>query len=127
MIIYRCPQEDKIKKKEGNIMMKWQTALTTNPSIANAVGMLLDIIDNCDFQMDGAPMDDGKHIIGAPDISLRRNEWLFSGDDSLLVAVEFVKFLVLSSDKDGFLYLSCAPSVKCAVAVDRFDHFILSE
>lgn len=44
-------------------MMKWQTALTTNPSIANAVGMLLDIIDNCDFQMDGAPMDDGKHII----------------------------------------------------------------
>ena len=29
--------------------MKWQTALTTNPSIARAVGMLLDIIDNCDF------------------------------------------------------------------------------
>lgn len=43
--------------------MKWQTALTTNPSIARAVGVLLDIIDNCDFQMDGAPMDDGKHII----------------------------------------------------------------
>lgn len=44
-------------------MMKWQTALTTNPSIARAVGMLLDIVDNCDFQMDGAPMDDGKHVI----------------------------------------------------------------
>lgn len=44
-------------------MAKWQTALTTDSSIARAVGMLLDIIDNCDFQMDGAPADDGKHII----------------------------------------------------------------
>lgn len=43
--------------------MKWQTALTTNPSIARAVGMLLDIVGNCDFQMDGAPMDDGKYVI----------------------------------------------------------------
>lgn len=44
-------------------MNKWQTALTTNPSIVRAVGVLLDILDNCDCQMDGAPMDDGKHII----------------------------------------------------------------
>lgn len=44
-------------------MNKWQTALTTNPSIARAVGMLLDIIDNCGFQMNGAPIDDGEHII----------------------------------------------------------------
>lgn len=42
---------------------KWQTALTTNPSIANAVGTLLDIIDNCGYQMDGAPMNDGENII----------------------------------------------------------------
>lgn len=41
---------------------KWQTALTTNPSIAKAVGMLLDIIDNCGYQMDGAPMNDGENI-----------------------------------------------------------------
>lgn len=44
------------------MMNKWQTALTTNPSIANAVGMLLDIIDNCNYQMDGAPMNDGEKI-----------------------------------------------------------------
>ncbi len=43
-------------------MNKWQTALTTNLSLANAVGMLLDIIDNCGYQMDGAPMDDGEKI-----------------------------------------------------------------
>ena len=43
-------------------MAKWQTALTTDFSIANAVGILLDIIDNCDYQMDGAPTDDGEHI-----------------------------------------------------------------
>lgn len=44
-------------------MNKWQIMLTTDPSIANAVGMLLDIIDNCGFQMDGAPMLDGKHVV----------------------------------------------------------------
>lgn len=44
------------------MMNKWQTALTTNPAIANAVGMLLDIIGNCNYQMDGAPMNDGKKI-----------------------------------------------------------------
>lgn len=43
-------------------MAKWQTALTTDFSLARAVGMLLDILDICDYQMDGAPMDDGKHI-----------------------------------------------------------------
>lgn len=42
---------------------KWQTALTTNPSIASAVGMLLDIIDNCNYQLNGSPVDDGEKII----------------------------------------------------------------
>lgn len=42
---------------------KWKIALTTNPSIARAVGMLLDIIDNCGYQMYGAPIDDGENVI----------------------------------------------------------------
>ncbi len=42
---------------------KWQTALTTNPSVANTVGVLLDIIDNCNYQLNGSPVDDGEKII----------------------------------------------------------------
>ena len=44
-------------------MNRWQIMLTTDSSIANAVGMLLDIIDNCGFQMDGAPMIDREHVV----------------------------------------------------------------
>lgn len=60
------------------MMNKWQTALTTNPSIANAVGMLLDIIDNCGYQMDGAPMDDGEKITA-----------LIKTDDDIMIPLQF--------------------------------------
>lgn len=44
-------------------MGKWQTALTTNPSIANAVGMILDIVDNCNCELNGSLVNDGEKII----------------------------------------------------------------
>lgn len=59
-------------------MNKWQTALTTNPSVARAVGMLLDIIDNCGYQMDGAPMDDGEKITA-----------LIKIDDDIIIPLQF--------------------------------------
>lgn len=43
-------------------MGKWQTALTNNLSVANAVGMILDIVDNCNCELNGSLVDDGEKI-----------------------------------------------------------------
>lgn len=43
-------------------MNKWQTALTTNPSVANAVGMILDLVDNCNCELSGSLVNDGEKI-----------------------------------------------------------------
>ena len=59
-------------------MKKWQTTLTTNPIIANIVGTILDIIDNCGYKLDGSLIDDGKKI----------NAWIKT-DDDIVVPFQF--------------------------------------
>lgn len=55
-------------------MKKWQTTLTTNSIIANIVGMILDIIDNCGYKLDGSLIDDGEKI----------KAWIKTDDDIVI-------------------------------------------
>jgi hypothetical protein len=59
-------------------MKKWRTTLTTNPIIANIVGTILDIIDNCGYKLDGSLIDDGEKI----------NAWIKT-DDDIVVPFQF--------------------------------------
>ena len=58
-------------------MNKWQTALTTNLSIANAVGMVLDIVDNCNCELNGSLVDDGEKV----------TTWIKT-DDNIVVPIQ---------------------------------------